>query len=183
MSPRPPSPTALRVADLRANGAHSFDLRPTRDAMTDLAAMLEFSAIKKLTFEGVLNPLGKSDWRLTGKLGATIVQPCVVTLDPVTTRIDVPVERIYAADFEDPEDEEVEMTDEDTVERLGAWIDPAEVMHEALALAAPDYPRLPEAQTGDMIYTKPGDAPMTDDDAKPFAGLAGLKDQLENGGS
>jgi len=182
MSPRPPSKTAMRVADLRANGDHSFDVKPPRDVLDQMAQDIGLSAIKKLVFTGQLKPAGKTDWRLTGKLGATIVQPCVVTLDPVTTRIDVPVERTYIAGLQDPEDEEVEMTDEDGFEPLGAWIDPAQVMEEALILAAPDYPRAPEAQTGDMVYTKPGEAPMTDEDAKPFAGLAGFKEQLENGG-
>jgi uncharacterized metal-binding protein YceD (DUF177 family) len=74
------------------------------------------------------------------------------------------------------------MTDEDTIEPLGAWIDPAQIMQEALVLAAPDYPRQPGAEAGELVYTKPGDAPMTDEDAKPFAGLADLKAQLEQGG-
>ena len=183
MSAAPPSPSAFRVADLRANGEHVFDLAPSKDALAQLAEDLDLSAIKKLTFSGALNPLGKSDWRLKGKLGATIVQPCVVTLEPVTTRIDTAVERMFIADFQDPEGEEVEMTDEDTIEPLGAWIDPAQVMQEALVLAAPDYPRLPGAEAGAQVFTKPGEAPMTGEDAKPFAGLADLKALLEDGDS
>ena len=180
MSPRPPSGTAMRVADLRANGDHSFSLRPQKPEMAEIAAALEFSAIRKLTFDGQLNPVGKTDWRLTGRLGATIVQPCVVTLDPVTTRIDVDVERTFVTEYEDPDDEEVEMTVDDTFEPLGDWIDPFVVMTEALALAAPDYPRKDSAELGEAVFTKPGEAPMTDKDARPFAGLADFKAQLEN---
>jgi hypothetical protein len=32
-----------------------------------------------------------------------------------------------------------------------------------------------------MVVTEPGVAPMRDEDARPFAGLAGLKDQLSDG--
>ena len=70
------------------------------------------------------------------------------------------------------------MTEDDTIERLGAWIDPAVVMIEALTLAVPDYPRKDDVTLGEAVYTKPGDAPMTEADARPFAGLAGLRDKL-----
>lgn len=180
MSSRAPSKTAMRVADLRPGGDNGFDLRPSKDDMARIADDLELSAVKKLVFTGGLHPVGKTDWRLSATLGATIVQPCVTTLDPVTTRIDVLVERTFVADYKDPDVEEFELTDEDTVEPLGTWIDPAQVMQEALILAAPDYPRVADAAPADMVYTKPGKAAMTDDDAKPFAGLADLKNKLEN---
>ena len=47
---------------------------------------------------------------------------------------------------------------------------------------APDYPRKDAVELGQMIYTKPGDAPMTDEDARPFAGLADLQAKLKKDG-
>ena len=178
MSRKPPSPAALRVADLSQNAGHGFDLRPDAAACAAIAQSLGFSALRKLAFSGRLEPEGSRDWRLAGTLGATVVQPCVVTLEPVTTRIDQPVTRLFAADYQDPEDPEAEMPEDDTVEPLGAWIDPEAVMLEALALAAPDYPRREDAELGQMVYTRPGDRAMTDADARPFAGLAALRDSL-----
>ena len=171
--------SALRVADLSQNADVPFSLRPDADALAEIATDLELSALRKLSFEGQLRAIGKTDWRLTARLGATVVQPCVVTLDPVTTRIDKDVERQFVADYADPEDPEVEMPEDDTTEALGAWIDPAQVMREALALAVPDYPRSDGAELGQMVYTQPGAVAMTDEDARPFAGLADLKAQLE----
>ena len=46
-------------------------------------------------------------------------------------------------------------------------------------LTLPEYPRAEGAQLGEAVYTKPGHAPMKDEDARPFAGLASLKDQLK----
>lgn len=175
-----PSKTALRVADLSQSAPTPFALRPDADNLAEIAQALELSALRKLSFEGHVKPLGGSDWTLKGRLGATVVQPCVVTLEPVTTRIDVDVTRQFLHDFDDPDEPEAEMPDDDTVEQLGAWIDPAIVMQEALSIAAPDYPRKDDAALGQMVYTKPGEAPMTDEDARPFAGLAALKDRLEN---
>lgn len=177
-----PSRTALRVADLSQSTQTPFALRPGPDALAEIAAALELTSLKKLSFEGHVKPLAGSDWSLHARLGATVVQPCVVTLEPVTTRIDVDVSRQYLQDYDLPDDPEAEMPEDDTVERLGAWIDPALVMQEALSIAVPDYPRKPDAALGQMVYTKPGEAAMTDADARPFAGLASLKEQLEKPG-
>ncbi|MFC6584005.1 YceD family protein [Sulfitobacter aestuariivivens] len=168
----------MRVADLKQNAEKTFSVRPDAAALSQIAGDLALSALRKVRFEGRLKPLGRTDWTLEAQLGATVVQPCVVTLDPVTTRIDTPVVRHFVQDFVLSDDPETEMPDDDTTESLGPWIDPAEVMKEALALAVPDYPRKDAAALGQMVYAEPGTAPMTDEDAKPFAGLANLKDQL-----
>lgn len=174
-----PSDTAIRVSELSQSTDNRFALRPEADALTEIAAELELSALRKLSFEGRIVPLHGSDWTLSGTLGATVVQPCVVTLEPVTTRIDMKVTRQFIAGYAEPETLEAEMPEDDTVEALGTWIDPALVMREALSIAVPDYPRKDEASLGEMVYTQPGSKAMTDADARPFAGLAGLRDQLD----
>ncbi|MFT6674771.1 MAG: uncharacterized metal-binding protein YceD (DUF177 family) [Sulfitobacter sp.] len=179
MSRTPPSDTAFRVSDLSQSAKNTFALRPEAGQLALIAQELALSAVKKLSFQGQIAPQGKTDWTLSARLGATVVQPCVVTLDPVTTRIDVDVTRHFVSDFEQPDEFEVEMPEDDSTEALSQWIDPAVVMMEALALAVPDYPRKDAAELGRMMYTKPGQAPMTDADARPFAGLAALKDQLK----
>ncbi|MDK3016353.1 YceD family protein [Pseudodonghicola flavimaris] len=170
---------ALRVADLPQNAATAFDLTPDEDARRALAEELGISAVRKLHFSGRVAAQGKRDWKLVGKLGATVVQPCVVTLEPVTTRIDSEVERRFVADLPDPDGAEVEMPEDDNTELLGATIDPWTVMTEALALALPLYPRKEGAELGEAVYTAPGQVPMRDEDTRPFAGLAGLRDALK----
>ncbi len=179
MSRTPPSPTALRVADLSQTALNGFSQRPTPEEMAEIATALDLSALRKLSFEGRVVAQGGSDWRLEARLGATVVQPCIVTLEPVTTRIDVDVVRQYLRNYEMPDEPEAEMPADDTLEPLGHWIDPVNAMIEALALAVPEYPRKDAAELGQMVYTKPGDVPMTDEDARPFAGLAGLRTRLE----
>ncbi|MDF3413917.1 DUF177 domain-containing protein [Sulfitobacter sp. M57] len=182
MAQLPPSETAIRVSELSQTVENTFELRPEGEELKEIGAELGFSSLRKLSFNGRIAPLAGTDWTLTARLGATVVQPCVVTLEPVTTRIDVDVTRHFISTFAYPDEPEVEMPEDDTCEPLGSWIDPGIVMLEALALAAPDYPRKDNAELGQMVYTKPGEAPMTDEDARPFAGLADLKSKLEKGG-
>ena len=176
LSPLPRS--QLRLADLATRRATSFELVPTADERRAVAEALGIIGVKKLRFSGQLEPMGQTDWRLQAELGATVVQSCVVTLDPVTTRIDEPVMRNYLANLPEPEAAEAEMPEDDTNDPLPAVIDLAQVMIEALALALPLYPRAEGADLGDAVFTEPGAAPMTDDDAKPFAGLGALRESL-----
>ena len=179
MSRKSPTPTALRVADLSQTEPNGFALRPEAEALAQIAEELNLSALRKLSFSGSIKPLGKQDWQLDGKLGATVVQPCVVTLEPVTTRIDAHITRRFVHDFELPDEEEVEMPEDDTTEPLGQWIDPAQVVIEALALEVPEYPRKGDVELGQMVHAEPGQKPMTDEDARPFAGLGALRDALK----
>jgi uncharacterized metal-binding protein YceD (DUF177 family) len=166
----------FRSADLARRNPLPFRIEPDAEARAALAARLGASEIRKLRFEGELRPEGKEDWRLVAKLGATVVQPCVVTLAPVTTRIDQSVERRYLARWSEPEaGSETEMPEDDSTEPLGAEIDPAAVMEEALALAMPEYPHAEGAELGPAVFTEPGAEPLTDEKAHPFAALGKLR--------
>jgi uncharacterized metal-binding protein YceD (DUF177 family) len=173
------------VADLPKNRETAFDLSPDAEARRAVAEALGLDAVKKLRLTGTLAPLGRTDWRLEARLGATVVQPCVVTLQPVTTRIDADVERTYLADAAGLDaaeaGDEAEMPEDVTLEPLPPVIDLARVMEEALALEVPDYPRAPGAELEGAQVTAPGAAPMTDEDARPFAALKGLRDKLSDG--
>ncbi len=169
---------SIPLARLGRAKDHAVDLRPESDDLAAIAHRLDLSALRKLRFEGALRPEGKRDWVLEGHLGATVVQPCVATLEPVTTRIEQPVLRRYSAGFETVDAEEAEMPDDETLEPLPEELDLAATVVEALALALPLYPRADTAPEEAQIFGPPGVAPMTDEDAKPMAGLAALRDKL-----
>lgn len=178
MKQQPPSPIAFRVSELAQNAVSPFSIRPDARELKIIAAQLDLLGLRKLSFTGEISAQGRADWRLDAKLGATVIQPCAVTLEPVTTRIDVPVTRVFVREHHEADAPEIEMPEDDTVEPLGVWIDPEAVMTEALDLNLPMYPRADGAELGKMTVTEPGIAPMQDEDARPFAGLAALKDQL-----
>lgn len=177
--------TGYAVSDLPTKSPTRFEITPDAPARAALAAELGIEGIRKLRFTGGIRTDGKLDWRLDGKLGATVVQACVVTLAPVTTRIDIDVARRFLAEMPDltlDESGEAEMPEDDTIEPLTAEIDPAIVMAEALALALPLYPRADGAELGAANFTEPGVEPLSDEAAKPFAGLAELRDKLGRSG-
>ncbi len=169
----------LKSASITRN--HEFALRPDASAHKALAESLGITAVRKLSFAGQILPDGSDDLLLQATLGVTVVQPCGVTGDPVTTRIDEPVVRRYVAGFEDPEADEAEMPDDDSTEALPAEIDLIAVMTEAVALALPPWPRAEGIEPVDLSVTEPGKVPMTAEDARPFAGLKTLRDQLKDG--
>ena len=172
----------LRVADLPTRKATEFSFDYEETARTRVAETLGILAVKKLRFTGKIEASGGTDWHLRAELGATVVQPCVVTLDPVTTRIDEPVERRYLAHMPEIEGSEVEMADDETIDEIPVEIDLEALMLEALSLSLPQFPRKNDAELGTAVFTEAGKDPMTDDDAKPFAGLGALKSALENKG-
>ncbi|MFK7937907.1 MAG: DUF177 domain-containing protein [Roseovarius sp.] len=170
----------IRLADLPARKPFRFDLSPDAQTRAAMAKALDVLDVRKLTFKGSLSARGKSAWVLEGALGATAVQSCVVTLAPVTTRIDISVRRLFTDAFEDTvTEEDTEMPEDDTIEPLTPEIDLLNVARESLGLALPDYPRAADAALEKATFAAPDVTPLSDDDIKPFAGLADLKAKLE----
>lgn len=174
------------VSGLSQNKPTFFDITPTEAERRALAADMGLVALKKLRFDGRITPEGKNGFVLTGTLGATVVQECVVTLVPVTTRIDdpvtirfIPAARMDRYEAAPETGGEVEMPEDDTVEELPDVIDLDAVMQEALALALPAYPRAEGAELAESTYADAGITPLEDEDLKPLAGLAALKAKME----
>lgn len=176
------TPEKLSLARLNRATEHGFDLSPDTTTRAALATEFGLAALRKLRFSGRLVAEGKRDWALHAMLGATVVQPCVVSAEPVTTRIDEPVTRRFMADMPEPAAEEAEIPDDDTLEPLPETLDLAAIMAEALALALPLYPRAPGAALAHARFAPPGVAPLDDEAAKPLAGLAALRDKLTGDG-
>lgn len=175
----------LRVAGLNTQGATEFQLQPNVAQRKAIAKQLGLIDLKKLRFIGKIVPAGDADWTMTGNLGATVVQACVVTLAPVTARIETSVTRQFIASPlypSDDDEEEIEILPGDDSEPLGSHIDLAEVMTEALSLALPLYPKAADADLETSTFTEDGVTPMSDEAARPFASLSALRDKLDNKG-
>ncbi len=173
-------PSVLRLASLPRAAPHAVDWRPGAAALPALAASAGARALRKVRLHGTLIPEGRADWRLEARLGATAVQACVATTEDVTTRIEANVLRLYreevGAAFEAPEAEMAQ--DADRIEPLPRAVDLADLVAEALAIEMPDYPRAAGAEPVAARAAPPGAEPLTDAAARPFAGLAGMRDAM-----
>lgn len=165
----------IEVRQLRDLARFDFDISPQPAEAAALASLLGAQAVRKLRFAGHLVPVAKDGWALEAALGATVVQTCVVTLEPVTTRIDETVRRAFIPGLKGGAEIEVSPEEDDEIEPLRDRIDLGRVAIEALALALPAYPRKEGANLGG------GDEDGDMDRPKPFAALAALREKLGPG--
>lgn len=176
--------TRLRLAALPRSAPRAVSWEPDAEQRARLAAEVGARSLRKVRLTGELTPQGRADWRLGATLGATAVQDCTVTLDPVTTRIDVELERLYVAGLPPDPAGETEMgPDADLVEPLPDTLDLAALVAEALALELPEFPRSEGAELEGARSAPPGAAPIEDGDRpKPFADLAAFRARMKDGG-
>ncbi|MBS0563135.1 MAG: DUF177 domain-containing protein [Proteobacteria bacterium] len=182
MQDQQPFSHPIRRAALPQRKPLRFDLAPEAAERTAIAAALGLLDLPHVRLTGEIRPAGRNDFALSARLSADVVQACIVTLDPVAARIDEPVERRYLADWHEPEAEETEMPEDDSIEPLGDVIDLGAVLTEALALALPPYPRAPGAAFSGHVAASDGAEPLTDERMRPFAGLADLLGKAGEGG-
>jgi uncharacterized metal-binding protein YceD (DUF177 family) len=150
------------------------EIQATPQECAALAARFGIVTIDALTAILRLRQESGGAVRVRGRLNATVVQPCVVTLEPVVQKVDEPVDLRFlppgAEMDEDPEGPDEIPTENDILE-LG------EALAEQLSLALDPYPRAPGAALEEG-YTLGDEAEEPESPAprpNPFAALKGLK--------
>ena len=177
----PPLPFShpLRVATLSAAKPTGFDLRPDAATLAKIAGFLGIRGLQEMRFRGEIAGEEDDNWVVTGRLTAHTSQDCVVTLEPVLQRIDETVRRVYVPeDDADALDVDFDPDAEDEFDVFDDAIDIAALAIETIALSLDPYPRKSEARIETTTFSAPGIAPIQDEDLKPFAGLAALRDKL-----
>lgn len=163
----------IRIDRLPAAGR---DLKLSLDAPTRaaLAETLKLDAIHAFDATLTIVPL-RGGIRAQGRLSARIVQPSVVTFEPVTQDVDEPIDRVFLPEAQahkpTPGSEVfVDLDDEDFPDHIdGPEVDLSALLIETLALAIDPYPRQP-GESLDSLGVK-----LDAEDTGPFAALARLK--------
>jgi len=172
---RPVLSRPLKVDQIR-DGTRA-ETAATKAEMEEIAHLLDLVALNRLDFSYRLDPRGEGRWRLAGELQADATQTCVVTLDPVEARLDVPLEVEF---WPASQLKELESAEEPGSQGLIEWpeavvegrIDLGPVIYETLATALDPYPKR-EGASFDWSQAQP-DKPGQDESG-PFAALATLK--------
>ncbi len=178
--PAPEFSRAVPVESL-ADGETVIDLEADADERAALARRFGLLALDSLTAKVGLTPVDGGLVRVHGTLAAKVTQACVVTLEPVTTRVEGSFQRLYGTDA--PEEAGGLIADADAEESPEPFthgaVDVGEAVAEQLALELDPFPRAPGAAFDGFSN---GSKSVGDDDtgdAGPFAVLARLKEKPE----
>lgn len=178
-APKAPSISLpYRVSGLPTRKPIRFDLRNSASERAAIAEELGLLGLSRLVFKGEIRATGSRDFLLEARLEAEFVQPCSLSLAPVPGKLAEVVRRHYTENWEEPDAEEIEMPEDDTIEPLPEVIDIGTVVIEALSLALPLYPRAEGVNLGKLVAAPEGAEEIADEKLKPFAGLAALKAKL-----
>ena len=149
----------------------TYELTAESDECAALSERFQLKAIEGFNFILKMKPLRKENAiRLRGKLYATVVQSCVVSMVLVTNIIEEEFEIFFR------EESQIDNSGNENIDRfepyLADTIDIGEIASEELALAIDPYPRAAGIATDALgPYLGKREDPGT----KPFAGLAALK--------
>ena len=151
----------------------ALDRRATPAARAGIAAALDLIACNRLEAHYKLRPLSQGRYLLEGTIEADIVQTCVVTLDPVESRISEPFEVEFRPWPSGPGVSEFDALEARDIEPLEGDIIPVgRIVYEQLASAIDPYPRKDGAEL-DQPVAEAGET--AEEDVSPFAVLKRLQ--------
>lgn len=164
----------LKVEEIR--DGTSGESVASRAEMEAIARMLDLATLDGLALDYRIDRGGGGRLHLAGTLHADVTQTCVVTLEPVAARLDVPVEVEFwpaslVEELERNAEEQGSLGLLDWPETIvDGKIDLGPVIYESLATALNPYPKR-EGASFDWSQGQPEEPAKTG----PFAALAALK--------
>lgn len=179
MDETPPWSHPIEVQKLPSNGLE-LTLTPDSEVRHALADWIGASEISDMVADLTMRRAGKSDVKVSAGIRAHITQACVVSLEPVESRVDVTIKRRFSPRGEQPWFSEIEKPDAEP-EILsvdddpptwydGLTIDVGWFVSEELSLQVDPYPRKQGA-----VFQSAKSEETEEKEASPFAVLANLK--------
>lgn len=164
----------VRIADVPSGGVHVRRRDVSPDDLAAFAAWIGVDAMTAFDLDIHVRPFRGDGLAVEGRVRATVVQTCVVTLEPMENVISEEVEATFRPEdklkahlVHDEEDGlaiDASVAADDPL--IGNAVDAAAIAAEFLALGVDPYPRKPEAAF---------EPPAAGAEASPFAGLSKLK--------
>ena len=181
MPTKPEFSRPVRLEEIAGSGGLTQVLRASPEECARLAARFGLLSLRNLEAEVALRPaVGGAAVLLSGRLEADVTQACVVTLEPVASKVvsQFAVRYISSGLAEGSAGEEldVDFTEEDVEPLVGDTIDIGEAVAQYLALALDPYPRKSDAEYA--AGGKGGEAAEGGSkEPNPFAILKNLKER------
>ncbi|WP_375451755.1 DUF177 domain-containing protein [uncultured Devosia sp.] len=176
---QPPIFEATIRFDRLPSAGRELDVAPDAEALVAIADILKVTAVS--SFRAKLTAVKlRGGIRVQGRLNAQIVQPSVVTFEPVIQDIDEPVDRLFVQGSDRPHNPTlgaeifVDLEDEDFPDHVeGNEVDLSALLMETLALAIDPYPRLADESLAALGIES------ADKDDGPFSGLKAFKTRTD----
>lgn len=170
----------VRIDSMPIDG-RDVRLSADEDERAQLAAQLNLTVVERLSV-ALHAAKFRGGIRVTGRLDAEVVQPSVVSLEPVRQKISEPIDRVFLPAGQKPFADEaeaeifVDIDGEDVPDHFeGSEADLTDLIVESLALAIDQYPRAEGEKLEDLGIV--GDP--ADERESPFAALKRLKPDPE----
>jgi uncharacterized metal-binding protein YceD (DUF177 family) len=166
----------LKVDEIRQEASGKIEASGAE--MAAIARVLELVALDGLIFSYRLRHAGKDRLHLTGTLKAKVTQHCVVTLDPVATELEIPVETEFwpvhlIEEFERRTEGRASPDEADWPEPIeDGKIDLGPLIYETLATGLDPYPKREGAS---FDWPQQGADQGSRAPSGPFAALKQLK--------
>jgi uncharacterized metal-binding protein YceD (DUF177 family) len=169
----PPAEFARVVSTARLAGTARHHIEANQEERERLARRLGLVELPYLEADVALRRLAGGRVRLDATLRAAVVQPCVVSLEPVPGTVEAAFTLVYAPDAPRTVEDLLVSGDEEIVEPLiDEKIDVGEAVAQELSLALDPFPR---AAGASLPPIEPAGAEPAGAKPSPFAALAKLR--------
>ncbi len=123
-----------------------YEIAASAEERVALAKRFDLLTLDRLEAQVQLVPIAAGFYRLSAAFVAELTQACVVTFEPVATRIEENFSLLYGA--QDDQKDVLLDGDSEIVEPVeGGMVDIGEAVAQQLSLALDPFPRAPEAAT------------------------------------
>ncbi len=156
----------VSVHDVPLSGRH-FALAADEATRSAIAKSADLRALPRLEATFDVTRLDSGGLHVVGRVVATVGQLCVVSLDPIESQIDEPVDLTFVPGAAAGSDALSVASDEAPEPLRGDTIDLGAIATEFLILGIDLYPRKPDA-----VFQAPA---IEDETEHPFAALAALR--------
>lgn len=174
--PRGPFSRPLRLDEIKDE--LSGEIEATAAERKAIASLLELPELRALKLAYRLRRDGGGRYHVSGRLNADLTQTCVLSLEPLQTTVDVPLEvEFWPRRLLDELEARAEESEPDA---LFEWpeaiaegkIDLGPVIYETLATALDPYPK---REGADFEWAEDASKEGSETRTSPFAGLEQLK--------
>ncbi|MDA0704077.1 MAG: YceD family protein [Proteobacteria bacterium] len=179
--PKPEFSRLIELAKLE-HGPITLNIWAEPEERLRIAERFGLISLDALDADLEVTAIGPDSVRVTGRLHATLAQPCIASLEPVPAEVDDSFTVLWTAGagWQDEDDLGLEIEVEGIVVQAHAdSVDLGEAVAQQLALMLDPYPRVSALEESEVVTDIPESAAEDGKTRRPFAESEALKSLLK----